>query len=87
MYIYGNVEMLEHVIALDKIFNMLNGEDLYISENYLTQHMELASAINCDDEIKKLFFKSRMYFRIQFLNSNISNNIYAKKRKINKTLH
>ena len=43
--------------------------------------------IGCDDEIKKLYFRYRMCFRIKYLNPNISITSLTKRRKINKILN
>ena len=71
---------------LDKVFNEFNGNTVIITQNFIGQLLELAEAIICDLKVKKLFIRSRMYFRIRKLNEAIIEHIKSKKRKLIRTI-
>lgn len=76
----------EHFISqmeqLEKCFKMFNGNSLFITKNYIQQLMDKSRDIECSEKAKRLFFRSRMYFRIKELNK--SNIVKLGKRKITK---
>ena len=72
--------MMPDMQALHAIFTKL-GDSLLISKKILALHMEKAAAIDCSHKVKKLFFRSRMYFRIRKLNKEIVDLASQKKRK------
>lgn len=53
---------------LDKIFIKYNGDSLKIEKNYLQNLCKLAEGVNVSDEVKMLFFRCKMYFKIRILN-------------------
>lgn len=77
--------LVETLRSCDAIFFKLNGEKLLISNEYLQKHLLEAKDIQATEEVKKLFFRCRMYFRMRLLNAEISQNINKRKRKLNKT--
>lgn len=56
---------------LENIFQSINGSSLLIKKNYLKDLLDKSSTVGCSIAAKKIFFKSRMYFRIRQLNSSI----------------
>lgn len=75
----GNME------ALEIIFNQLNGEKILFKEGFLKYMLEKSSHIECDSNVKLLFFRSRMYFRMKKLNKDLLEQSF-KKRKAKKIL-
>lgn len=75
---------MHHIEALHQIFEDSNRQGLLIKNGYLKFHMEQARHIECDDRIKTLFFRARMFFKIRALNSNIYDNSISRKRKLSK---
>lgn len=60
------------VQKLEVIFQNFNpNHSLFISSKYIATLLDLTKDVECGINIKKLFFKSRMYFRIRSLNKNI----------------
>lgn len=47
----------------------------------------MAENVNLDYEIKRLFFRCKMFFKIRVLNAELRENQNSKKRKINKTVN
>jgi len=72
--------------ALHVVFNKINGSGLFISKNYLGQHLQQAAGIECNLKVKKLFFRSRMYFRMRILNKELADLSTQRKRKMHKIL-
>ena len=73
--------MMLHMTELEKIFNEFNGQTITIRQNYIAELLQLADEIDCDVKVKKLFFRSRMYFRIRKLNEEIVEQMRTKKKK------
>lgn len=80
-------EMMGHMQALHNIFQNLNQNSLFITKNFLKIHLEEASHIQCNEKVKKLFFRARMFFLIRKLNKEIIEVANSRKRKWNKTLN
>lgn len=76
-------QLVQKMQELEKIFHSVNGNTISIQSNYLKNLLNLSSNIDCDELVKKTFFRSRMYFRIKKLNEC---NLNAKKRKYSKIL-
>lgn len=80
-------QLMQHMEELETIFQNFNGgQDLLITKGYLSQLLETSSAVQCEETVKKLFFRSRMYFRIRKLNENLSGPSLYRKRKMTKTV-
>lgn len=67
-------EFMTFMEELENIFHSVNKDSLLISKTYLKHLLSLATAIPCNDSIKTLFFRSRMYFRIKKLNKELFTN-------------
>lgn len=76
--------LMEQLKSCDEIFNKLNQSKILITNGYLQKHLSEAKDIEADEEVKKLFFRSRMYFRIRLLNEEIYEGAKTRKRKFNK---
>lgn len=77
-------KLMSTLEQMESIFNNFNGNDsLLCVEGYLKKLIEKSDHFDLDIETKKLFFRSRMYFRIKKLNSEIVENA-KKKRKLKK---
>jgi len=70
------------MIEFEKIFNEFNGQTLIKTQNFIAQLLQLSQEINCDIKVKKLFFHSRMYFRIRKLKQEIIELIKSRKKRI-----
>ena len=79
-------DLMLRMEELDKVFNEFNGTTVTITQNFIGQLLEFAEAIKCDLKVKKLFFRSRMYFRIRKLNEGIIVNSKSNKRKQIRTI-
>lgn len=77
---------MAHMKELHNIFEANNRESLLVTNNYLKKHMEQANYIDCDDKIKSLFFRSRMYFKIRKLNQELFDSANCRKRKYTKII-
>ncbi|KAL1517342.1 hypothetical protein ABEB36_001117 [Hypothenemus hampei] len=77
-------ELMQHLQKLELIFVTFNGDTLKCCKNYLKTLLELSTNINCNEAVKKLFFRCRMFFRIRHLNKDLSDKTISRKRKINK---
>ncbi|XP_039968330.1 uncharacterized protein LOC120780115 [Bactrocera tryoni] len=77
-------QFVEKVARMEKIFTDINKDSLYACKGYIQMLIDKARDIDCDQEAKKLFFRSRMFFEIRKLNANIAKFNYQKKRKISK---
>lgn len=78
-------EFLDKIIELNNIFNIINKDKLCVRKDYLKYHVDLSEKINLSNEIKILFFRIRMYFRIRILNKNLDKNICTNRKKLKKT--
>lgn len=71
---------------MEEIFNSFNTDGgIMIQKGFIKHLLNLSEHIECDDEVKKIFFRSRMYFRIRHLNKEMFD-VNVKKRKIKKTV-
>lgn len=77
-------EFVAKVADLETIFKDINGDTLLVCSGYQKKLMSHAANIDCAPEIKKLFFRSRMYFTIRKLNTQIQTFNIQKRRKMNK---
>lgn len=79
-------EQMMHIMQqLESIFQSVNAESIFICQGYLDNLLKKAANVNCSINVKMLFFRSRMYFRIKKLNKILQDNTTSKKRKISKT--
>lgn len=73
---------INKINELNNVFNLINRESILIQENYIKHHTNLSDHVDLTHDIKFLFFKTRMHFRIRALNKqNISKNVAKKVRK------
>jgi len=79
-------EFVEKVCELERIFKKTNGDLICVRQNYIKNLMEEAENVDCAADVKKLFFRSRMYFSVRKLNAQIRSGDFQRKRKINKTI-
>lgn len=79
-----STSLMNTLILCDSIFSKLNGDKLLLASGYLQKHLLEAKEIEASDDVKKLFFRCRMYFRIRKLNSEIVESTYKRKRKYSK---
>lgn len=77
-------KLMADLQQLERIFNDVNSDDLLIRKGYLSNLLALASHVDCSDNIKTLFFRSRMYFRMRVINKKLQDKSLAKKRKMSK---
>lgn len=78
-------EFLSRCRQLNDIFETINGKSLKITPNFIKQHIDCAKDINVSNDVKRLFFLCKMYFRIRILNNSIKELSNIRKRKITKT--
>lgn len=64
-----------------------NNDSLKITKLYLKKLYKLAENVNLDENVKQLFFRSRLYFRIKNLNIELKEVARSRKRKFNKIVH
>lgn len=81
-----NDKMMVVMQQMEDIFNTTNGEEIVFCSNYIENLISKTSNIDCEKKIKQIFFRSRMYFRIKYLNKQIEDFARQRKRKINKTI-
>lgn len=76
-----NKKFLEDLKILNDIFVKFNdcGDKFDYNCKYLKRLNEKAEHVLVDEEVKELFFKCRMYFRIRRLNKLICNYSYSSK--------
>lgn len=82
-----SAEFMKQMEALEHIFKTVNSDTLLITKNYLRKLLDVSSSISCSEKTKRLFFRSRMYFRIKTLNQDLYNSTICKKRKITKIIN
>lgn len=80
-------ELMENMQLLEKVFRQLNGDALLITSDYLKKHLNASHSVNCHPKVKKLFFRTRMYFTIRKLNKLCISNTYQNSKKLNKTIN
>lgn len=68
-------EILQYLLQLENVFNAVNGDgdDINISSQYIKHLIEISKKANivCEEKIKYIFFRSRMYFRLRRINGEI----------------
>lgn len=71
--------------VLKKLFDILNKHNkLSTTKPYIKTLINLAKDINCSDKMKILFFRSRMFFRIKYLNYSLKDSNNSRNRKLTK---
>lgn len=63
-------DFLEKIKKLEKIFYIRNGDKISHDPNILQDLVQCSTSIDLADNIKSLFFKCRIHFRIRRLNLN-----------------
>ena len=67
---------------LNKIFIEVNGEGIVTQRsNFISDLVLKSSHVDCPDKAKRLFFGSRMFFRIKELNRALKDQSIRGKRK------
>lgn len=74
------------ISKLEKIFSDFNGDYINLDKAYISKLIEQSTNVNCSYKVKELFFRSRMFFKIKKLNSNLHNKNKTLKRKMQKTV-
>lgn len=74
-------EFLKTIYKLETIFNKYNGIGLKSKTNYIEGLLEMSSEIEGSDNMKKLFFRCKMYFRMRNMNRNLTA-VVANEKKI-----
>lgn len=76
-------QLMGHMEKLENIFNETNGEGIVFQKNFIGDLIKKAKHVECSDKVKRLFFRSRMYFRLKALNTQLANNniFVSRKRK------
>lgn len=74
----------DELVKLDNIVNTFNGDEFDYEPRYLARLKAKTLIINIDDEMIALFLRCKMYFKIRDLNRKLQNNMFAKRRKLNK---
>lgn len=80
-------KLMADLQELESIFNNVNLNRLLVRKGYLTNLLTLASQVDCSDNIKSLFFRSRMYFRMRVINKELQDRSVAKSEKCLKLQH
>lgn len=70
------MQQLEHIFR-----SVNNGDSILVTKNYLAKLMSKSVNVDCSEAAKKLFFISRMYFRIKELNKSL-NKVTLGRRKV-----
>lgn len=81
-----SAEFMGQMQGLEKIFQSVNSDTLFITKCYLKKLIDASSSFSCSEETKRLFFRSRMYFRIKKLNQDLHNLTNYRKRKMSKII-
>lgn len=76
---------MSHIEELNRVFIETNKEGLAIGGNFIHNLLIKSSRIDCPEKAKRLFFRSRMFFRMRELNTELKAK-KASKRKWNKIL-
>lgn len=74
-----------NILKLENIFKEINNNTLSFRNNYLKYHNIKCDNIDVPENVKSLFFKSRLYFRIRNLNKILIQE-KNEKRKLKKTI-
>lgn len=81
-------EFQNKIKSLENIFFKHNKNDIYTGSKFLAKLLNDSENVDLNIEVKKLYYRTRLYIRIRYLNndkSNICNNT-RKKRKLLKTI-
>lgn len=79
-----NPDFLKKIYELEQVFFDYNGSELKCGPNYIKTLINKSNHVNCSHELKSLYFRCKMFFRIRILNRSIIESQNSKKRKINK---
>lgn len=83
-------EFVNILTALENIFDNWNNENanqtIKVTNNYIQNLIQLSNHVQCSLQVKKLFFRSRMYFKLRILNKALKDKKLSRKRKLNKTI-
>lgn len=79
-------EFMSQMEQLENIFYSENMDTILISKFYLENLLKKSASVNCSDAAKKLFFRSRMYFRLRHLNKTLQDRTVSNKRKMKKVV-
>lgn len=82
----SSAALMADMEQMELIFNEINGDNILFQKNFVKNCMDKVAHIKCNDKIKRLYFRSRMYFRLKALNQKITNDIISRKRKIKKII-
>lgn len=63
------------------------GNSFNFKPNYLKNLIALPENVSCSLEVKKLFFKCRMYFKLRKYNIDLKEEKISRKRKLNKMVN
>jgi len=74
-------ELMAQLRQLEQVFDAVNSDSILICKGYLLKLLNLSGHVTCNDKIKTLFFKSRMYFRLRLLNKALEDKTLSNKRK------
>lgn len=78
-------EFVKKILCLEKLFNTVHGKTFNFDGKALGMCLDLAKSIDLPNNAKLLFFRTRLYIRIKYLNKNVQN-IKTKSKKIKKTI-
>lgn len=77
-----NENFLSKCRELNTIFEKINGNSLKICDNYIQEHIDSSRDIDLSENVKSLFFRCKMFFRIRILNKKLKEFSTVKNRKI-----
>lgn len=80
-------EIMNQMQELEKIFQLANSDSLLITKNYIQKLLNSSASVSGSEDCKKLFFRTRMYFRIKSLNAELHNSAITRKKKLQKLLN
>lgn len=69
------------VMGLEAIFKVVNGSYVCDKPGVLTRMLTKANQVQISEKFKRLYLRSRLYFRIRYLNRLNSLNILEKRKK------
>lgn len=78
-------EFQNKIKSLENIFFKCNKNDVYTGSKFLVKLLNESENVDLSIEVKKLYYKTRLYIRIRYLN-NDKIKIYDNTRKIRKLL-
>lgn len=79
--------LMKEMQKLEHIFNSSNGEKILFQKNFLDDLINKAQNVECSEKVKRLFFRSRMYFRLRDLNKKMKDDNLSRKRKLKKIIN